>query len=123
MAAALFNIYADQRQCRGISAGTQPANHVHPEVVETMREIGIDLGSSKPRKLTPELTQTASVLVTMGCGDACPFVPGLKMIDWALANPKGQPPEAVRAIRDDIHERVKALIRSECAACYIAECC
>jgi arsenate reductase len=122
MAAALFNIYADQSQCRGISAGTQPANRVHPEVVETMHEIGIDLGSSKPQKLTPELAQTASVLVTMGCGDACPFVPGLKTIDWALPDPKGQSLEAVRAIRDEIHDRVKALIRSKCADCCVAEC-
>ncbi len=122
MAAALFNVYADQGQCRGISAGTQPTANVHPEVVETMREIGIDLGSSKPQKLTPELARTASVLVTMGCGDACPFVPGLKTVDWALPDPKGQSLEAVRAIRDDVHERVKALIRSECADCCIADC-
>jgi glycerol uptake facilitator-like aquaporin len=122
MAAALFNVYADQNQCRGISAGTQPAAHVHPEVVKTMREIGIDMSSSKPKKLTPALAQTASVLVTMGCGDACPFVPGLKTVDWALPDPKGQSLEAVRAIRDDIHERVKALIRSECADCCVADC-
>jgi Low molecular weight phosphotyrosine protein phosphatase/Major intrinsic protein len=76
IAAALFNVYADPSQCRGISAGTQPASHVHLEVVEAMREIGIDLSSSKPQKLTSGLAQTASVLVTMGCGDACPFVPG-----------------------------------------------
>ena len=122
MAAALFNIYADRSQCRGISAGTQRAKRVHPEVVEAIREIGIDLSYSKPQKLTPELAQTASVLVTMGCGDACPFVPGLKIIDWALPDPKGQSPEAVRAIRDDIHDRVKALIRGECADCCVAEC-
>jgi glycerol uptake facilitator-like aquaporin len=122
MAAALFNIYADQSKCRGISAGTQPAAHVHPEVVETMREIGIDLSSCKPQKLTPALAQTASVLVTMGCGDACPFAPGLKTVDWPLQDPRGQPLEAVRAIRDEIHERVKALIRSECADCCVAEC-
>jgi protein-tyrosine-phosphatase len=122
MAAGLFNIYADQSRCMGISAGTQPASHVHPEVVETMREIGIDLGSSEPQKLTPDLAQTASVLVTMGCGDACPFVLGLKTIDWALADPKGQSLEAVRAIRDEIHDKVKALIRSECADCCVAEC-
>ena len=122
MAAALFNVYADQSQCRGISAGTQPASQVHPEVVQTMREIGIDLSSSKPQKLTAELAQTASVLVTMGCGDACPFVPRLKTIDWALPDPKGQSLVAVRAIRDEIHERVKALIRSDCFDCCNAEC-
>ena len=117
IAAALFNVYADQSQCRGISAGTEPASHVHAEVVETMREIGIDLGSSKPQKLTSALAQAASVLVTMGCGDACPFVPGLKTIDWPLPDPKGKSVVEVRAIRDEIHERVKTLIRSECADC------
>jgi glycerol uptake facilitator-like aquaporin len=122
MAAALFNVYADQSQCRGISAGTQPASRVHPEVLDAMREIGIDLSSSKPQKLTLALAQTSSVLVTMGCGDACPFVPGLKTIDWALSDPKGKSVEAVRAIRDDIHERVKILIRSECADCCVADC-
>ena len=121
MAAALFNVYADQNQCRGISAGTQPAAQVHPEVVEAMREIGIDLSSSNPQKLTPALAQTASVLVTMGCGDACPFVPGLKTIDWPLQDPRGQSVEAVRAIRDEIHEKVKTLIRSECADCCVAD--
>jgi protein-tyrosine-phosphatase len=119
MAAALFNIYADQSQCMGISAGTQPAANVHPEVVEVMREIGIDLSSSIPQKLTPALAQTASVLVTMGCGDSCPFVPGLKTIDWMLPDPKGKSLETVRAIRDDIHERVKGLLRSECADCVV----
>jgi len=122
MAAALFNVYADQSQCRGISAGTQPAAHVHPEVVEAMREIGIDLSASEPQKLTPSLAQTASVLVTMGCGEACPFVPGLKTVDWPLRDPRGQSLEAVRAIRDEVHERVKKLIRSECADCCAPDC-
>ena len=121
MAAALFNVYADQNQCRGISAGTQPGTHVHPEVVEAMREIGIDLSSSNPQRLTPALAQTASVLVTMGCGDACPFVPGLKTVDWPLPDPRGQSVEAVRAIRDEIHEKVKTLIRSECSDCCVAD--
>ncbi len=121
MAAALFNVYANQSQCRGISAGTQPGSRVQPEVVEMMREIGIDLSSSKPQRLTSELAQTASVLVTMGCGDACPFVPGLKTLDWTLPDPKGKSLEEVRGIRDEIHERVKALIRSECADCCVAE--
>lgn len=122
MAAALFNAYADQSQCRAISAGTQPAGRLHPEVVETMREIGIDLSSCKPQKLTAGLAETASVLVTMGCGDTCPFVPGLKTLDWALPDPKGQSLEAVREIRDEIHEKVKALLRTECADCCVAEC-
>ena len=117
IAAALFNLYADRSGCLAISAGTQPADHIHPEVVEVMREIGIDLSSARPRRLTDDLSKTASVLVTMGCGEACPFVPNLRIIDWALPDPKGQPLEGVRAIRDDIHDRVKELIRTECAEC------
>jgi arsenate reductase len=117
MAAALFNVYADRGQCQAISAGTEPAKHVHPEVVEVMREIGIDLSSAQPRKLTPELAQTASVLVTMGCGESCPFVPGLRTMDWALPDPKGRSIAEVRVIRDDIHDRVKKLIRTDCANC------
>jgi arsenate reductase (thioredoxin) len=117
MAAALFNLYADQSGCLPISAGTQPTDHVHPEVVEVMREIGIDLSSAKPQLLTHDLAKTASVLVTMGCEEACPFVPNLRTIDWALPDPKGESLEAVRAIRDEIHDRVKGLIRSECAEC------
>jgi len=117
MAAALFNLYADRSGCLAISAGTQPADHVHPEVVEVMREIGVDLSSARPRRLTDDLARTASVLVTMGCREACPFVPGLRIIDWQLDDPKGQSLEAVRAIRDEVHDRVKELIRSECAEC------
>lgn len=117
MAAALFNLYADRSGCVAISAGTEPATHVHPEVVGAMREIGVDLSSERPRRLTDDLARTASVLVTMGCGEACPFVPGLRIIDWALPDPKGQPLQAVRAIRDEIHDRVRELIRSECAEC------
>jgi len=86
-----------------------------------MRETGIDLSDVKPRKLTGELARTASVLVTMGCGDACPFVPGLRTVNWPLPDPKGQSRDAVRAIRDDIHERVKALIRTECADCVVSQ--
>jgi len=122
MAAALFNLYADRSGCLAISAGTQPAEHVHPEVVQVMREIDIDLGSARPQKLTPALAKTASVLVTMGCGETCPFVPNLRTIDWALPDPKGQSLEAVRALRDEIHNRVKELIRSECAECCKAGC-
>ena len=121
MAAALFNVYVDKNQCRAVSAGTQPADHVHPEVVESMRELGIDLTSCRPQKLSLELLQGASVLVTMGCGEACPFVPGLRTIDWMLPDPKGQSLETVRAIRNAIQERVTALIRSDCAECCLAE--
>jgi len=120
MAAALFNLYADGRRCRAISAGTVPAERVHPQVAEVMREISIDLSSAQPQKLTADLARSASVLVTMGCGEACPFVPGLRTLDWALPDPKGQSPQAVRAIREEIHDRVKKLIRSECAECCIA---
>ena len=115
IAAALFNRYANAESCGAISAGTEPAMQVHPEVIEVMREMGIDLASAKPQKLTPELARTASVLVTMGCGEACPYIPGLRIVDWALPDPKGRSLDTVRSIRDDIHERVKALVRSECA--------
>jgi arsenate reductase len=117
IAAALFNLYADRSRCLAISARTEPVDHVHPEVVEVMREIGVDLSSARPRRLTDDLARTASVLVTMGCGEACPFVPNLRIIDWALPDPKGQSLEDVRAIRDEIHDRVKQLIRSACLEC------
>lgn len=117
MAAALFNIYGDPALCRAISAGTQPASHVHPEVVEAMRELGLELASEKPQRLTEELARAASMLVTMGCGEACPYVPGLRMLDWALPDPKGRTLDVVRTIRDEIHERVKTLLRTECADC------
>lgn len=120
MAAALFNRYADPRACLAISAGTAPAAHVHPEVIEVMQEIGIDLSAAKPQRLTQELAEAASVLVTMGCGESCPFVPGLLTLDWQLSDPKGQSLEAVRAIRDDIHEKVKSLLQSDCADCCVA---
>jgi len=116
MAAAFFNLYA-QPGCQAISAGTEPAQQVHPEVVAVMKEIGIDLSTAKPRRLTEEVAAEAHVLVTMGCGEACPFVPGLRVIDWSLPDPKGQPLDAVRKIRDEIHEHVKNLLRSDCAGC------
>jgi glycerol uptake facilitator-like aquaporin len=117
MAAALFNLYADRSGCLAISAGTQPADHIHPEVMQAMREIGVDLSSARPQLLTRELAESASVIVTMGCGESCPFVPNLRTIDWALPDPKGQSLDAVRTIRDEIHGRVKGLIRSECSEC------
>ena len=124
IAAALFNLYGNAADCCAVSAGTQPASHVHPQVVEVMKEIGVDLGTTRPQKLTEELARGASVLVTMGCGESCPFVPGLRTIDWALPDPKGQSLDAVRAIRDEIHERVKSLLRSECAGCAVnLNCC
>jgi arsenate reductase (thioredoxin) len=109
MAAAWFNKMCNRTKTRAISAGTQPGEHVHPEVVQVMREEGIDLNGVKPQFLSAELAQQATLLVTMGCGDACPLVPGLKKLDWPLQDPKGQPIEAVRKIRDEIRERVMAL--------------
>lgn len=119
MAAALFNLYANHAGCIGISAGTQPANQVHPEVIQVMREIGIELDRARPQKLTEELANRASVLITMGCGESCPYVPGLKRADWQIADPKGKPLDQVRAIRDEIHDKVKNLLRSECAGCMV----
>lgn len=92
------------------SAGTTPAERVHPEVVEAMAELGIDLADRTPRKLTQEDAEWADVVVTMGCGDECPYVPGVRYLDWDLPDPKGQPIEAVRATRDEIAQRIEALI-------------
>lgn len=113
MAAAFFNRYADPAKARALSAGTQPAARVHPEVRETMLEIGIDLSTAQPTKLTPELAQGAALLVTMGCGEDCPYVPGLRRDDWPLPDPKGGPAERVRGIRDEIAQRVQELISAE----------
>jgi len=96
---------------KAVSAGTAPGERVHPEVVMVMKEVGIDLSSATPRKLTAELAQSADLLVTMGCGDECPYVPGLKIEDWPLEDPKGKPIERVRGIRDEIKQRVEALLR------------
>jgi len=113
MAAAFFNKIVNPTQGQAISAGTEPAAQVHPEVVETMREVGIDLTSAKPQKLTDELARTAQLLITMGCGEACPVVPGLRRLDWPLQDPKGQSIDQVRLIRDEIKNRVQELIQSE----------
>lgn len=113
MAAAWFNTLADPSKARALSAGTDPGDRVHPEVAEAMREVGIDLGGAKPQRLTDEVARSAQVLVTMGCGDRCPFVPGARTEDWPLPDPKGQPIEAVRRIRDDIHALVTGLIGRE----------
>ncbi len=113
MSAAFFNQLADPELARGISAGTQPAEHVHPVVVDAMREVGIDLSNAKPQKLTTELAQDAEMLVTMGCGDECPYVPGLRRDDWPLPDPKGQGIESVRQTRDEIKRRVLQLLAQE----------
>jgi arsenate reductase (thioredoxin) len=108
MSAALFERAAQGRH-RALSAGTTPAERVHPEVVEVMGELGIDLSGNQPQKLTRELAERADVVVTMGCGDECPYIPGKRYLDWELEDPKGRPLEEVRATRDDIQRRVEAL--------------
>ena len=113
MAAAFFNRLGDPHKARAVSAGTEPGERVHPEVQAVMEEIGIDLSGAKPQKLTEELAKEAQLLITMGCGDKCPYVPGLRRDDWPLRDPKGQPLEEVRKIRDEIKARVEALIASE----------
>ena len=110
MAAAWFNALADPAKARAISAGTDPGPRVHPEVIAVMREAGFDLSAAPTTKLTPELAAGASMLITMGCGDQCPVVPGVKRDDWPLEDPKGKPVEAVRAIRDQIRGRVQELV-------------
>src|SRR5688572_27565832 len=109
MAAAWFNLLADPAQARAISAGTDPATRVHPEVIAAMREVGVDLSDAPTTKLTTDVASRAQWLVTMGCGDECPIVPGAKRDDWPLDDPKGKPIAQVRAIRDDIRRRVQAL--------------
>jgi arsenate reductase (thioredoxin) len=113
MAAAFFTQLADPDQARALSAGTEPADHVHPEVVAVMREVGIDLSGARPTRLTDDLAAGAQLLITMGCGETCPVVPGLRRDDWNLADPKGQSVERVRATRDDIRARVERLVAAE----------
>ena len=110
MAAAFFNAIADPSRARATSAGTDPGPHVHPEVLAVMSEAGIDLSAAVPQKLTAEVAAGARDLVTMGCGDQCPYIPGARLHDWPLEDPKGKPPERVRAIRDDIRARVMELV-------------
>jgi len=113
MAAAWFNLLADASKARAISAGTEPGARVHPEVLDAMREVGIDLSGRAPQKLTDELARGADMLITMGCGEQCPVVPGLRRDDWPLEDPKGKPIERVREIRDDVRARVGELVRRE----------
>jgi len=113
MAAAWFNALADASKARAISAGTEPAERVHAAVLDVMREVGLDLADKKPQKLTDELAQTAQMLITMGCGEQCPAVPGLRREDWPLDDPKGKPLERVREIRDDVRARVVQLLHRE----------
>jgi arsenate reductase len=111
MSAALFERAANGRH-HALSAGTTPAEHVHPEVIAVMREPGfeIDLSDRRPQLLTRELAERADVVVTMGCGDECPFIPGKRYIDWDLPDPKGRPLDEVRATRDEIARRVRQLV-------------
>ena len=109
MSQALFERAAGGRHSAA-SAGTTPGERVHPEVVEVMRELDVDLAGRVPRKLTRELAEEADVVVTMGCGDECPYIPGKRYIDWDLTDPKGLPVGEVRAIRDDIDARVRELV-------------
>ena len=113
MAAALFNALADGAVARALSAGTRPAQAVHPSVVAAMREEGIDLSSAVPRHLTPELGRGAELLITMGCGEECPVVPGLRREDWPLPDPADQSLERVREIRDEVRRRVIGLLDRE----------
>ena len=110
MSQALFERAAEGRHVAA-SAGTQPAERVHPQVVEAMRELGIDLGRRRPRRLEREQAEWADVVVTMGCGDECPYVPGKRYLDWELPDPSGLPLEEVRRIRDEIARRTEALAR------------
>ena len=109
MAAAFFNHLVAPARAKALSAGTHPAECVHPEVVQAMKEVGIDLSAAKPQLLSEELAKDADLLITMGCGDECPYVPGLKRDDWPLADPKGKDISQVRRIRDDIRARVSRL--------------
>jgi arsenate reductase len=113
MAAALFNKLADPLKARALSGGTAPGDRIHPEVLDVMQQEGVDLSAARPQNLTPELAARAQLLITMGCGDECPYVPGLRRDDWPLEDPKGKPLDEVRRIRDDIRSRVQKLIASE----------
>jgi protein-tyrosine-phosphatase len=115
MAAAWFNVLQQDgpesvRGAIAVSAGTEPGERVHPEVVAVMKEVGIDLSTAKPQELTVDLAKDADLLITMGCGDKCPYVPGLRVEDWPLEDPKGLPVERVRKIRDEIRSRVQGLL-------------
>ena len=113
MAAAWFNALGNSERARGISAGTEPGTRVHPEVLEAMREVGIDLSNARPQLLSRELAEGAALLVTMGCGETCPVVPRLRRLDWPLEDPKGKDIARVRAIRDDVRERIVKLLAAE----------
>lgn len=112
MAAAFFNQLADAGKARAVSAGTEPGERVHPEVMAAMREVGIGLSHARPQRLTEELAREAELLITMGCSEKCPYLPGLRVEDWPLRDPKGLPMDEVRRIRDEVKGRVEALVQS-----------
>jgi arsenate reductase len=112
MAAAFFNQFADPSLAQAISAGTEPAAQIHPEVLSVMREVGIELEGVTPQFLSADLASQANILVTMGCGESCPVVLGVKREDWNLPDPKGQPLERVRQIRDEIRKRVHEMVKA-----------
>lgn len=113
MAAAWFNALADKAKARAVSAGTEPGARVYPEVLQAMLEVGIDLEGAAPRKLTDELAQESAILITMGCGEQCPYIPGMRRIDWPLEDPNGKPLQRVREIREEVKVRVLDLLRNE----------
>jgi arsenate reductase len=113
MAAAWFNALANPARARAISAGTEPGTRIHPEVLEVMREVGIDLSNATPQFLSTELAHGAALLITMGCGETCPVVPGLRRLDWPLEDPKGKELARVRQIRDEVRGRVTRLLAAE----------
>ncbi|MGH9319207.1 MAG: arsenate reductase ArsC [Vicinamibacteria bacterium] len=112
MAAAFFNQLADPMRARAISAGTTPADRVHPEVSAAMNEVGVDLAGARPQLLTTELAAGARLLITMGCGEECPYLPGIQVEDWDLEDPKDKTLERVREIRDEVEKRVAQLVQS-----------
>jgi arsenate reductase len=112
MSQALFERAVAGRHI-ALSAGTMPAEHVHPEVVEVMQELGIDLSGRRPQLLTRELAEQADIVVTMGCGDECPYIPGKRYLEWDLPDPKGRPLDEVRALRDDVARRIDSLLANE----------
>ena len=112
MAAAFFRQMADPARADAVSAGTQPGERVHPVVVDVMRESGLDISRNQPQRLTNELVRDATLLITMGCGDECPYVPGLQRDDWPLPDPKNRPVDEVRQVRDEIRARVMDLLHA-----------
>jgi arsenate reductase (thioredoxin) len=111
MAEAFFNALANPVRARAISAGTRPGTAIQPEVISTMREVGIDLSSATPKYLSTDLTRDAHIVITMGCGDECPLIPGVERDEWPLDDPQDQPADVVRRIRDDIRKRVVDLVK------------